>query len=219
MDPTFLTRKKDWGRNSLAQNTRAQLKYDKDVEAINRETRKMVSQLQNSKSYHTGMLRKLQDRQMEICKSRIQEQILHQAQARYDKVHVLETKRFCGACSRRPKSAIASSQISEDSIARLPSTSHSKNHRTAFDSPADSRQPIKFVAKRKVKSAVLPPRNCDRFVPEVFESRLVPSPEVTDEKDSHRPISPLRSFDFSPIPSKYRPFRKYRRRLVRSARL
>lgn len=221
VDPFFLTRKKDYGRKSLAQNSRSQIACEKNIQAYSRETKKALNLLQNSKSHHTKMLKTLQDRQMEICRNREQEQILIQAQSRYDRVPVLETKRFCGACARRPKSAKASMQVTVDGLLRPGKQTSSKCHLMTFSTYEHRTQPPKPLLKRKVKSAVVTPSvkpvcchddlqqysQAAEDILSAYSERVLTTPTSQDSVQRPRSISPMRTFDHSVIPD----FRKHSR--------
>ena len=215
VDPIFLTRKKEWGRNSLAHNARSQLTYDKDVACYERDMKKAVNQLQNSKSYHTQVLNKLRERQMQICKDREKEVMLKQAQHRYDKAPILETKRFCGACARRPKSAKASCQVTVDGLLRLPQNDHnsSKCKQLTFSSYEQRQTPPKPLIRRQrshsaqltgkavcfdEKNSVSTEESGGRSIPSPIESSGINS----DPQLQPRPVSPLRSYDSSIIPDR-----------------
>ena len=150
-DPVAMTRNKLSARNALVRNSISQQSYEKKVASFEREKKKAVNQLQNSKSYHTQLFRQLRNRQLEILRNREKDQILMQAQSRYNRAPVLETKRFCGACARRPKSAKAILQVTVDGLLKPPSRSSCQS--MTFSTFEHRAQPPKPFITRKVKSA------------------------------------------------------------------
>lgn len=212
VDPIFLTRKTEWGQKSLAHNARSQLTYEKGVACYERDMKKAITQLQNSKSYHTKVLNKLRERQMQICEEREKEEILKQAKQRYDNLApILETKRFCGACARRPKSAKASTQVTVDGLLRSPKPEgfSSKFHQLTFSSYEQRQAPPKPLLRpqrsqsTQLKSVCFDGENS--VSSEESGGRSIPSPvDGSNHKSGseayQRPLSPLRSYDSSIIP-------------------
>lgn len=175
------------------------------------------------------MLNQLRDRQMEIVQNRVKDEILKQAQQRYDRAPVLETKRFCGACARRPKSAKASTQVTVGGVIWPPKLARetSSCHRLTFSTYEQRESPPKpLLSRRKSystqvvnKSALFEDTPC--LSPDDAVSRSIPSPV---EGPLSRPMSPLRSYDSSVIPDRrHVPIKRaktarVRTRLVMSAR-
>lgn len=224
VDSVSLTRKNQSVRNSLAHNSRIQLSHEKNLAAFEREKKRAIHQLQNSKSYYDKTLKQMQDRQMEICKNREKERILIQAQSRYDKVPILETERFCGACSRRPQSAMV--------IPRVPVGPFSPAHPPCSCnnvSTSGLHGPRRSFVRRKTKSAGAVPSSSapplglyNRFLqvesPGIMDdSRHLPTP--VDLTASPRPVSTMRSFDSTVIPdssaAKYELLSATRRKVIR----
>lgn len=210
LDPVSLGEKKQWARHSLAQHSRIQMNYEKKTASFERERKKAINQLRNSKSFYNKTLKQIQDRQMEICKSREKERLLIHSHFKYAQVPVLETKRFCGACAQRPKSALPGSQVAADTVTSC------SCRRITFNSYEHCAQPPKLFVKRKTKSAGAAPSSVPSFAaPPVGgygrsartasgyrtdASRHLPSPVIPPESTSPRCISPMRSFDLSTIP-------------------
>ena len=218
VDPISVDSSKKWARKTLAENTRTQISCERKVELFDKEKKKALHQLQNSKSYYNELLKQTQDRQVAILKKREQEKILIQAQTRYNNAPVLETKRFCGACARRPKSAKAGFQVNVDGLIKLSSATNS--HSLTFNAYEHLAQPPKPFIRRALSASAVPlskSANHDEVLLLDFSGEEVskhpPSPAVTPP--TSRPISPMRSFDLSSIPN----FSRTKRRVSRSGYL
>jgi len=205
VDPFYLTGSKNMSRKSLTLNTHSQLTYEGNVQAYKREFKKTIHNLKNSRQHMMHSLQKIQDRQLQIAKDREKEAILIQAQHLYDKSPILDTKRVCGACSTRPKSAKANTEVTISGL-RRPITANCKIHRMTFSAYEKRTTPPKPKLIRDAKTA-LPRVTSDRKV--CFSDQMValssppsPTPSLADSQYSDSSeISKVRVFNTIRLPN------------------
>lgn len=191
---------------SLAHNSQNQQGCERNVQLYERELSKALNQLKNSKSHHTQALKQIQARQLQIVKDRDQRSLLIQAQCMYDNSPILESKRICIACTKRPKSAKASIHASVDGLLR-PQANSKRFQRMTFSAYESRKMPPvpclsrtsststlssgygkvvpKIVCFEDVKPVYSEPYNSRSSTPasiRLFDSNLIP--------DSERVVSP-----------------------------